>query len=360
MGIKHLNRYLLSQCSENAISKKPLAELHNKVVVVDTSIYLYKFVETGALIEGFYNMISIFRKYHIVPVFVFDGKPPVEKKELLEKRRMEKLDAEQKYRVLQQQLETGEPEPKEKTEIAHELEMLKKRFVRIKHTDIEITKSLFTSYGVHYIESAGESDQLCAYLVKKAYAWACVSDDMDMFVYGCPRVIRHISLLNHTGVVYDTATILYELNMSYPTFRDLLVLSGTDYNLNNTSTANLKESLLWYDEYIGSDSEIPLYDWLTEHTTYIHDKSHLEKTRDLFDLSTFSILHQRELRDIITRMPFRNREIQHDQLRALLETDGFIFMSKFSGETTEGRLVGKSKFSEETTDKRSDRRLVGK
>ena len=327
MGIKNLNRYFLNHCSDYSISKKPLSDFRNKVVVIDTSIYLYKFVETGALIEGFYNMISIFRKYHIIPVFVFDGKPPAEKKDLLEKRRLEKQDAEQKYNALHQQLEIATPETKEKElEIKHELEMLKKRFVRIKHTDIEVVKELMTAYGVHYIESYGESDQLCAYLVKKAYAWACVSDDMDMFVYGCPRVIRHISLMNHTGVLYDTNSILVELNMTYSTFRDIMVLSGTDYNLSDSATTNLTETMYWFDEYIRSMSGLEFYDWVSNHSDYIRDKIHLEKTREMFDLTKFSVLHQNEIRAIISKIPFRNDVIQHDKLRALLETDGFIFL----------------------------------
>lgn len=325
MGIKNLNRYFLNHCSTNSISKRSLAEFRNKVVVVDTSIYLYKFVETGALIEGFYNMITTFRKYHIVPVFIFDGKPPAEKKDLLDKRRIEKQEAESKYRVLEQQLRMDVPETKDKElEIKHELDMLKKRFVRIHHTDIQVAKELMTAYGVHYIESHGESDQLCAYLVKKAYAWACVSDDMDMFVYGCPRVIRHISLMNHTGVLYDTASILCELNMSYTTFRDLMVLSGTDYNLGNHN--NLFDTLKYYDRYMRSFTEHLFYDWLEIHTEYIRDKVHLERTRDMFDLTHFSLLHQNEIRAIIRLIPFRNGEIQRDKLRALLETDGFIYL----------------------------------
>lgn len=341
MGIKNLNRYFLNHCSEESISKKSLSEFRNKVVVIDTSIYLYKFVETGALIEGFYNMITTFRKYHIVPVFVFDGKPPAEKKELLDKRRIEKQTAEHKYRVLEKQLHADVPETKEKElEIKHELEMLKKRFVRINHTDIQIVKDLLLACGIHYIESYGESDQLCAYLVNKSYAWACVSDDMDMFVYGCPRVIRHISLMNHTGVLYDTASILVELNMSYTTFRDLMVLSGTDYNLCDSNITNLTETMKLYEQYMSSTNSkfsgetevdrkmeaITFYDWLEGNSNYVRDKTHLENTRKMFDLTHFSILHQDEIRSIIRLIPFRNGEIQRDKLRALLETDGFIFL----------------------------------
>ena len=328
MGIKNLNRYLMNNCSDYSISKKPLSEFSNKILAIDTSIYLYKFVETDTFIESFYNMITIFRKYNIIPLFVFDGKPPAEKKELLEKRRIEKQDAEQKYNELKTQLEiaSGEEEisNEKEMELKNEMEILKKKFVRLKHTDIQLAKELMTAYGVHFIESCGEADQLCVYLVQKSYAWACVSDDMDMFVYGCPRVIRHVSLMNHTGVLYDTSLILNELGMSFSSFQDVMVLSGTDYNIHENT--NLIETMKWYHQYKQNTDHKPFYDWLVKYTKYICDKSKLEKTREMFNLTNFSILHQDEIRTIISKMPFRNGKVQYEELHAILKSDGFIFI----------------------------------
>ena len=59
MGIKHLNKLLKSQC-ESAIKKIPLYNLRKKVIVIDTSIYLYRFAGEGGIIEGMYQMITIF------------------------------------------------------------------------------------------------------------------------------------------------------------------------------------------------------------------------------------------------------------------------------------------------------------
>ena len=52
-----------------------------------------------------------------------------------------------------------------------------------------------------------EADELCAKLVVKK-AFACLSEDMDMFVYGCPKVLRYLSLLNETVVVYTQKDML--------------------------------------------------------------------------------------------------------------------------------------------------------
>ena len=57
-------------------------------------------------------MISIFRKYDIIPLFVFDGKPPKEKEDLLIQRKIDKKNAEEKYLQLEEKYknETNEDE----------------------------------------------------------------------------------------------------------------------------------------------------------------------------------------------------------------------------------------------------------
>jgi flap endonuclease-1 len=103
MGIKYLNKYLQANCSKS-IKQISLNDLRDKKIVIDTSIYLYRFLGENALLENFYLMISIFREYNIIPLFVFDGKPPKEKTELLEKRKNDKKEAELKYKELETRL----------------------------------------------------------------------------------------------------------------------------------------------------------------------------------------------------------------------------------------------------------------
>ena len=62
-----------------------MSNLSGKKIAVDISIYLYKYESENALLENMFMMLSIFRHYNIIPVFIFDGKPPAEKMELLQK-----------------------------------------------------------------------------------------------------------------------------------------------------------------------------------------------------------------------------------------------------------------------------------
>ena len=325
MGIKNLNRFMLEKCSANSIHKIHMSELSNQIIFIDTSIYLYKFVEKNALLENMYLMISIFRQYNIIPVFVFDGKPPQEKKELLEKRREEKATAEQKYNELKHELQEALDTDK-REEIVSEMETLKKRFVRLREHDILRAKGLMQAYGVPYLESQGEADVLCAYLTRNQYGFACMSDDMDMFVYGCPRVLRHFSLLGHTAIMYHTASILDELALSPDHFKQILVLSGTDYNIG--TNACLAETLKWYVQYSKYGRGEAFYDWLSRTTKYIHDRPKLNGVYNMFDLSGFALQHGDEIREIIQQLPFRNTAYDMSDLQKMMMGDGFLFCYK--------------------------------
>ena len=61
MGIQNLNSYLRKYTTDKAINKITLKELSGKKIVVDTSIYLYRFISEDALLENMYIMITLFK-----------------------------------------------------------------------------------------------------------------------------------------------------------------------------------------------------------------------------------------------------------------------------------------------------------
>ena len=323
MGIKHLNNFLVENCGPNSICKTHLKQFANKTLVIDTSIYLYKFAERDSVAENMYLMISVFRQYNITPVFVFDGKPPPEKKALLIKRKQEKDAAEERYNALKSVADsTGESKK--------EMESLKRQFVRVTDADIVKSKEIMRACGVPYIESRGESDHLCAFLVKHGFAWACVSDDMDMFLYGCPRVIRHLSLLHNEGMLYDTVSILKDLDMTQDVFNDIAILSGTDYNINEQKS--LSDTVRLYMNYREwnyatrtPNLKKPFYQWLVDNTEYIKNAEQFGRVRRMFDLDVYLSEHREEFKTLIDSMPFQMSEPSADELRLVLKDDGFLF-----------------------------------
>jgi 5'-3' exonuclease len=277
---------------------------------------MYKFTAQSALLENMYLMISIFLQFRITPIFIFEGKPPAEKRELLNERSKLKKDAEAKYNVLKNELDQVVSNDENRREIELEMESLKKKFIRIKQSDIARVKSLMDAYGVPYYEAEGESDLLCASLVKSGRAWACLSDDMDMFVYGCDRVLRHFSLLQHTVILYDTEAILKDLDMTLSDFRKIMVLSGTDYNIGHST--GLNETMKWFVNYKNdkNNGDHSFYEWLNKNTEYISNYDELVNIHDMFCIDNSRVDYSQ----------FVLRKANINNLKRILFDEGFIFV----------------------------------
>jgi hypothetical protein len=225
MGIKHLNRYLRTHCA-GALRSAHLSELADKTLAVDASIYLYRFEADGALMENMYSMLSLFHYYRIPAVFVFDGKAPEEKQKLVQQRHQNRAFAQQQYLQLKDQAGGTQPSSAEE---CRELNYWKKQMVQVDRRKVSRVKELVLAFGASYIDAEREADGVCARLVASGRAWACLSEDMDMFVYGCARVVRYFSILKHSAIVYHLDDILAALDMPHSDFRDICILSGTDY-----------------------------------------------------------------------------------------------------------------------------------
>lgn len=316
MGIKHMNRYLIENCSKNAIRKSHLKVAEGKTVVIDASIYIYKYMTQNALIEYTYLMISILLEYNITPIFIFDGKAPPEKKELLRERSRFKKEAENKYNELHKEMEKSNISNDAKKDIMDELDSLKKKFIRIKDSDLIKIKLLMDAYGISYLIADGEADKLCAVMVKTGKAWACLSDDMDMFVYGCPRVLRHMSLLKHTAILYDFEKILQELDLLEQNFREIMVLAGTDYNIRQNISLN--QALTWFSDYKKRtvSEKVSFYSWLS----IVNDNSfNIEKVEKIFSMFCTEESGQPYLSNLNIQ-----KAANYSLLKKILQEDGFI------------------------------------
>jgi hypothetical protein len=233
MGIRFLNRLIQSRCPD-AISRIHFEQLRGKNIAVDISIYIYRFIAEGALLEKMYLMASIFRHYDINAIFVFDGPPPIQKTEVIEIRKRKKDAAKRQFSEMETLLKKKKAEPRIDTheiiEIEETMTQLKKQFIHIRDNDINNVKDLLVSFGFTIVDAEGEADALCAKLSIKKRVFACMSDDTDMFVYGCPNVLRHISLLNHSAVCYNMSTILESLELTQEEFKMVCIVNGTDYS----------------------------------------------------------------------------------------------------------------------------------
>lgn len=340
MGIKYLNRFLRENCPES-IGHIKLEELSGKKIAIDISIYLYKYEADNVLLENIYLMLATFRHHDIIPVFIFDGKPPAAKKELLQKRRDDKLTAQNEYDELKDKLDTINTNninninnSEEAQEIVLTMNLLKKQFVSINRDKINKVKDLIRAYGATYYDAPGEADALCAMLVITKRVWACLSEDMDLFVYGCNRVLRYLSLTSQSAIIYNTKGILRELNMTQKEFKDVCILSGTDYNMKTNNLSNNIISIMQlFTEYkndaiYDNNNTIGFYTWIINNKpTYLElgfeldfDLELLDKISKMFDFSN-------ELFQTFKNIKIINGHIQKETIQNIMREDGFMFIN---------------------------------
>lgn len=321
MGIRLLNKYIKTNCKKG-VNVIKMENLRGKYIAIDTSIYLYRFLQEEVLLENFYLLLSLLKFYNITGIFVFDGKPPEEKYKLIDKRNSVKAEAREKYKELEMKINkinNNDYEREEKNDILNEMVELKKKFVKLERYHIEIIKKLITAFGESYIDAEGEADQLCSKLVIKKIAYACLSEDMDLFLYGCPRVLRYLSLLNESMVLYNLSEILKELEISLNDFRQICVLSGTDYNNNNNIGIDLYKSVEFYKSYKNDEknNNIDFYTWIDNNMNGIVNIIELYLINNMFLLDNVNLKQYKINRTLIDK----------DNIKEIMKQDGFIFVN---------------------------------
>lgn len=261
------------------------------------------------LLENMQELLTVLDEYHIKPLFVFDGKPPPEKAAVMVHRKGEKQRAIVVRSDIVQKLQRDDICQATKDTMMVEYNRLKRRSVTITRSMIQNVKDLLVKAGVTYYNAPNEADELCASLVLGKKCWACMSDDMDMFVYGCNYVIRDVDIVNRTAVLYDLQQILADLNITYDNFKRVCIISGTDYNndsivdvvpvpvgvnvpsqiLPNSSQAciNLYSALKLYKRFNKNVKyrDMMFYDWLKYYLKYDINYEALHKIYNMFTLT---------------------------------------------------------------------------
>ena len=105
MGIKNLTS-IIKHNAPDGIRQVHLSEYRGRILAIDTSIYLYKYMYNGNHLEGFVKQIMRLLRNNITPLYVFDGKPPDEKKEILEDRKQKRNVLTAKKKELEMMLDS--------------------------------------------------------------------------------------------------------------------------------------------------------------------------------------------------------------------------------------------------------------
>lgn len=286
MGIKGLNTYLLKNCSNRAIQSIQLNKLGGTTIVVDVSTYLYRFEMNNMLIDKMTTFISKLLLYKIIPIIIFDGKTPNIKQFIVDKRHQTKKRAENQYNTLEKQLD-GITNNDLRKKIENDMCKFRRKSPRINAEKIANIKQLLDTFNVKYYTAIEEADEFCASMVLNGNGWGCLSEDTDMFAYGCPYILRNLNIHSGTVTLFDMGQILNELYMTQSTFREMCVISESDYIKTRANILSSNELIQQFNKINNDNPQSLFYDWVIHklHNTIQKDK--LIEVDSMFQLKQF-------------------------------------------------------------------------
>ncbi len=188
--------------------------------------------------------------------------------------------------------------------------------IRITKEDVNLVKSLLDSYGICHETAIGEADILCASLVIKKKVFGVLTEDMDLFAYGSPIILRYISLSQHSCILYNLKKILNKLEIEKNDFQLICVLSGNDYY---ESKKNIYYYLKIYKKYKKSLNDDDLLTWLNINN-YIKE----EEINEIVNTLNIYRNIKKELGNY-KNFNIRFSSVCKNKLKKILELDRFIF-----------------------------------
>jgi flap endonuclease-1 len=228
MGIKNMLKFLNTNYPD-LIHIIDNNDFGKKMIAIDISILLYQVIiairnsgadminlqgDISSHILGLFNKTINLLKMNIIPIYVFDGKPPEFKTKLINLRKEVKNKA---YEKLSQELS-------QEDQIKYF-----KRSVSISKKQIEECIELLQLMGIPYIISPEEADSQCAELVKCGVADGVLTEDMDIMTFGADKIYRNLTSYKKENMFILKNEVLEALKVNYDEFVELCILFGCDY-----------------------------------------------------------------------------------------------------------------------------------
>jgi flap endonuclease-1 len=228
MGIKNLTSFLQEHCP-TSIRKINLNELNGKKTAIDVSIFLYRFkYKANRLIPKFLEQINRLRVNNITPIYIFDGIPGEEKKEVIVSRQNKLKEKKVLMDNLKKEIdETDDLEQKNK--LKQTLYKLDNKTIHVTKEDVLQIKYMFDLLNIKYIQAIGEADLLCSKMCSTGKVDFVITEDMDILTSGSNLLLRDFNIYNNNATLFDLNEILNKLEISYEKFVDLCIMLGCDY-----------------------------------------------------------------------------------------------------------------------------------
>lgn len=235
MGIKNLNKFLKKKC-KNSIKEIDYKQLEGKFIGIDTSIFLYKYSYMGDMLVYFIKQIEHLLKNNITPIYLFDGKPTEDKRELIIKRKetyeknkktIEELKI-KKEELIQNTLNLDDIE-EQLNNIQNNINKKTKNNVKVNFEKVIQFKEILDNLGIFYYECEGETDSYIKSFFDNKLIDYVITEDLDFLTHGCKNVLCKYNYSRKKIILYNLENILNELEISYESFVDFCIILGCDY-----------------------------------------------------------------------------------------------------------------------------------
>ena len=261
----------------------------NSIILIDTSLFIYKFLYNyNDIFYGFISQIFFFLKRKVLPIYIFDGVPPIEKKDILLLRNNKKKKIENKILLLEDLLKNVDKSSEKYIKNYSILLKLKKKNIKIDKKLVVELKQIFNHLNIEYFDAKTEADYLLAklsYTIPNSYV---LSNDTDMLALGCINTLR---IENNIVSFYNLNMVLKNLKLSKIQFRKLCIYFGCDFF---KPIPKLNISLIYlFVKFNISDSKILSFINLT----YIRNRNYKILKNDIVDINIIN-------RNILTKEYF--------------------------------------------------------
>lgn len=182
---------------------------------------------TGHLTGLFYRNCRLLEN-GIKPIYVFDGKPPEFKSDVLGERKARKTDAEARWAAA---LEKGN---------MAEARTAAQQTSRLTQKMVGEAKELLGYMGIPVVESPSEGEAQASQMVIEGTADAVASQDMDCLLFGAPLLLRNLSVGGRRKLPGKQEWVIVE--PEFMALEDVLSTLGVS-----------REQLIWMGILVGTD-----------------------------------------------------------------------------------------------------------
>ena len=250
-----------------------LEDLSGRIVAIDAFNALYQFLaiirqpngtplkdNTGKVtshLSGLLYRTSNLIELGIKPIYVFDGKPPVLKREEIQRRQQVKVEAAVHY---EKAIARGD---------TTKARMFAQVTTSLKDYMKQDAHRLLDLMGLPWVQAPSEGEAQAAHMTRRGNADYCASQDYDSLLFGAPTLLRNVTVssrrkLPSKNIYIDVVpelivldNVLKECGITYEQLIDVGILIGTDFNPDGIKGLGPKTALKLVKEHGTLENALP-------------------------------------------------------------------------------------------------------